>query len=149
LLPDRRLVVAGPQYPKGIRWQRNVERIIHLSPPEHPVFYSSSRFSLNLTRADMVAAGYSPSVRLFEASACGAAILSDDWPGLKEFFKAGEEILLPADAYEVAEILTGLSDEERQRIGSRARERILSEHTSQHRAAQFEEIVSRCSMARA
>lgn len=149
LLPDRRFIVAGPQYPTGIPWNPNVGRIIHLSPREHPFFYSSSRFSLNLTRADMVAAGYSPSVRLFEASACGAAILSDHWPGLEEFLTPGEEILLPSDAREVTEILTGISDEERVRIGERARERILSQHTSEHRAAQFEEIVATCSMAKA
>lgn len=148
-LPDSRFIVAGPQYPAGIPWQSNVRRMIHLSPREHPFFYSSSRISLNLTRADMVVAGYSPSVRLFEASACGAAILSDRWPGLEEFLTPGEEILLPRDAREVADILTGISDEERMRIGARARERILSQHTSQHRAAQFDEIVATCCLAKA
>lgn len=149
LLPDRRFIVAGPQYPTGIPWQPNVGRMIHLSPREHPFFYSSSRFSLNLTRADMVAAGYSPSVRLFEASACGAAIVSDNWPGLDEFLTPGKEILLPRDAHEVRDILTGMPDEERRRIGAGARERILAQHTSEHRAAQFEEIVAKCSMAKA
>jgi len=149
LLPAHRFIVAGPQYPTGIPWEPNVGRMIHLSPRDHPSFYSSSRFSLNLTRADMVAAGYSPSVRLFEASACGATILSDSWLGLEEFLTPGEEILLPRDALEVADILTGMYDEQRVRIGVRARERILSQHTSEHRAAQFEEIVARCSMAKA
>jgi spore maturation protein CgeB len=149
LLPRSRFIVAGPQYPGGIPWQPNVGRMIHLSPREHPFFYSSSRFSLNLTRSDMVAAGYSPSVRLFEASACGAAILSDRWPGIEEFFTPGEEILFPRDAREVADILTGMSEDERLRIGARARDRILSQHTSEHRAAQFEEIVATCSMAKA
>ena len=149
LLPERHFLVAGPQYPAGIPWQPNVSRMIHLSPREHPSFYSSSRFSLNLTRADMVAAGWSPSVRLFEASACGAAILSDRWDGLEEFLTPGEEILLPQNADQVATILTGISDEERSRIGSQARERILAQHTSEHRAAQFEQIVSTCSMAKA
>lgn len=147
LLPERRFLVAGPQYPASIKWQPNVERIQHLSPPEHPAFYSSSRFSLNLTRADMVTAGYSPSVRLFEASACGAAILSDDWDGLEEFLTPGEEILLPRNSDDVIDIVTGLSEQQRQRIGKQARERILAEHTSDHRAAQFEEIVMRCSVA--
>lgn len=144
LLPDNRFIVAGPQYPKEIAWPRNVERIIHLSPRQHPAFYSSSRFTLNITRDDMVAAGYSPSVRLFEASACGAAILSDDWPGLSAFLTPGEEILLPRDAHEVSQILQHMPEEERIRIGLRARDRILVEHTAEHRAAQFEEIVERC-----
>lgn len=140
--PWQRFIVAGPQYPADIPWQPNVQRIIHLSPPEHPAFYSSSRFTLNLTRSDMVTSGYSPSVRLFEASACGSAILSDSWSGLEEFLTPGEEILLPKDAYEVKEILTALPDESRVALGRRARERILASHTSEHRAQQFEAIVS-------
>jgi spore maturation protein CgeB len=143
-LPERRFYVAGPQYPAEIRWSPNVARTLHLAPGEHPAFYSSSRFTLNLTRADMVSAGYSPSVRLFEASACGAAILSDSWKGLDSFFTPGEEILLPRDHAEVVDILTSLPEEARLRMGARARERILSEHSSLHRARQFEKIVERC-----
>ena len=142
LLPAQRFLVAGPQYPADTAWQPNVARLVHVPPPDHPAFYSSSRFTLNLTRDDMVAAGWSPSVRLFEASACGAAILSDDWAGLSTFLTPGEEILLPKDAHETAGILENMSDVERQRMGQRARDRILSEHTSDIRAAQFETIVS-------
>jgi len=147
MLPEHKFLVAGPLYPADVGWQSNVKRLVHVPPSEHPAFYSSCRFTLNLTRHDMVVAGYSPSVRLFEASACGAAILSDNWPGLEEFLTPGEEILLPADASEVASILRDTSDEERQRMGRRARERILSQHTAEHRAAQFEKIVSDCSGA--
>ncbi|HEY3703853.1 MAG TPA: glycosyltransferase [Terracidiphilus sp.] len=143
-LPERAFLVAGPQYPVEIEWPGNVERIIHLSPREHPEFYSSSRFTLNLTRDDMVAAGYSPSVRLFEASACGAAIISDAWPGLEEFLTPGEEVLLPEDADEVVRVLREMPDAERVRMGQRARQRILDQHTSAHRAEQFENVVAQC-----
>jgi spore maturation protein CgeB len=145
LLPQRRFLVAGPQYPEEIGWGSNIGRTIHVSPAEHPAFYSSSRFTLNLTRNDMVAAGYSPSVRLFEASACGAAIISDAWDGLDEFLTPGEEVLLPRDEYEIVTILTGMSDEQRAKIGRLARERMLAEHTSTHRAEEFERVVERVS----
>lgn len=141
LLPDHDFRVAGPLYPPGLHWQPNVRHTPHVSPPDHPAFYSSSRFTLNLTRADMIAAGYSPSVRLFEASACATAILSDAWPGLETFLTPGEEILLVDSAEQVAEILTHLSETERIRLGQRARDRILAEHTSTQRALQFEHIV--------
>ena len=143
-LPQLRFIVAGAQYPEATPWSSNVERIIHLSPPEHPAFYCSSRFTLNLTRSEMVTAGYSPSVRLFEASACGAAIISDRWKGLEHFLAPGREILLPRDSYEVTQILTTMPDAERTRVGLNARERVLSEHTSMHRAIEFEQIVNRC-----
>lgn len=145
LLPGRRFVVAGSQYPEEIEWAPNVVRVNHVSPPDHPSFYSSSKFTLNLTRDDMVTAGYSPSVRLFEASACGAAILSDSWMGIEDFLTPDEEVLLPKDEYEVAHILTEMSDEERFRIGRQARARILEEHTSGHRAEQFEQLVEQVS----
>src|SRR3546814_16608778 len=64
----------------------NVERIDHVPPAAHADFYSSCRFSLNLTRQDMVRTGYSPSVRLFEAAACGSPIISDPWAGLEGLF---------------------------------------------------------------
>lgn len=144
-LPERRFLVAGPQYPEGVVWGPNVGRMIHVSPAEHPAFYSSSRFTLNLTRDDMVAAGYSPSVRLFEASACAAAIVSDMWDGLGEFLTPGEEVLLPKDEHEMGAILTEMLDEERTRMGRRARERILAEHTSAHRAEELERVVERIS----
>lgn len=142
LFPERTFRVAGPLYPDDVAWQPNVLRDQHVAPPDHPAFYSSSRLTLNLTRADMIAAGYSPSMRLFEASAAGAPILSDDWAGLDTFFLPGEEILIAQSAEQVAEILRDLSDEDRLRLGRRARERILTEHTSAQRAAQFERIVS-------
>jgi spore maturation protein CgeB len=141
LLASLHFMVAGAMYPEETRWEPNVARLNHVAPPDHPAFYSSARFTLNLTRRDMVAAGYSPSVRLFEASACGAAILSDDWPGLEEFLSPGEEILLPRDEHDVADILLHISEAERLSIGRNARERILAEHASEHRARQFEEIV--------
>ncbi len=144
LLPEGRFLVAGPQYPVDTVWQPNVARMIHIPPRDHPAFYSSCRFTLNLTRKDMIDAGYSPSVRLFEASACGATILSDDWPGLREFLEPGEEILLPVDATEAALMLREMTDEERHRIGRRARQRILAEHSAMHRAMELERIVSDC-----
>ena len=142
-LPHAKFLVAGPQYPKAVRWPGNVRRIVHLNPRWHPLFYSSSRITLNLTRRDMVQAGWSPSVRLFEAAACGAPIASDAWPGLDTFFVPGREILLPASGDDVARTITQMDDSELRRIGDAARERVLSEHTSAHRALELERLVER------
>lgn len=141
-LPERRFIVAGPQYPRRIRWPENVKRINHLNPEWHPHLYSSSRLTLNVTRRDMVQAGFSPSVRLFEAAACAAAIISDDWPGLDTFFRPGREILLPTGTDDVVRYLTGYEDAELRRIGEQAQARVLAEHTSARRAEQFEEAVA-------
>ena len=140
---ERAFVVAGPQYPKSVRWPANVTRIEHLPPSRHRRFYGGQRFTLNLTRADMVAAGYSPSVRLFEAAACGTPIISDYWEGLDTILKPGSEILVAASTREVLEYLRELSESERQALGRRARRRVLAAHTAAHRAAELEEHVLR------
>src|SRR6185369_3661473 len=143
-LKSANFLVAGPQYPRNTIWPSNVRRIMHLNPVWHPHFYSSSRLTLNVTRRDMVQAGYSPSVRLFEAAACGAAIASDNWPGLDTFFKPGEQILLPTGTDDVIEILSKISTDELQAIGLRAQQRVLAEHTSQQRAMEFEKCMEAC-----
>ncbi|MGI8546072.1 MAG: CgeB family protein [Gemmatimonadaceae bacterium] len=133
-----RFIVAGPQYPDDIEWPENVQRVIHLPPREHRPFYNQQRFTLNVTRVDMVAAGYSPSVRLFEAAACATPIISDYWDGLDTFFTPGEEILVARTSDDVLRHMRELRDDERETIGQRARARVLAEHTAAHRAAELE-----------
>jgi spore maturation protein CgeB len=136
--PEGRFCVVGPQYPEHLVWPANVTRIAHLPPAEHRAWYCAQRFTLNITRADMVRLGWSPSVRLFEASACGVPLVSDCWPGLDEFFVPGEEILLSRGATQTLAVLRETSEEERCAIGQRARARVLAAHTAAHRAAELE-----------
>jgi spore maturation protein CgeB len=141
-LLHKQFVLAGPQYPAEFRCAFNVRRIIHLEPEFHPYFYSSSLFTLNLTRNEMIAAGYSPSVRLFEAAGCGSAIISDEWPGLDTFFTPNEEILLAKSSADVTGLLSDLSEKEARLIGRRAQERVLAEHSAEQRAREFEQAIS-------
>ena len=142
--PDRRFVVAGPQYPAGIDWPANVERIEHLSPDAHPDFYSSCAWTLNVTRADMIRTGWSPSVRLFEAAACGCPIISDRWDGIGDVLEPdrepGGEIVLADDTDAVLSALDW-APARRDALAARARRRVLAAHTSAHRAAQLENII--------
>jgi spore maturation protein CgeB len=134
--PELRFAVAGPQYPDDIVWPANVERIEHCPPADHAAFYSASRFTLNVTRADMIAAGWSPSVRLFEAAACGTPIISDRWDGLDILFTDGAEILLADTA---ADVLAALNGGDGIEIGAAARTRVLDGHTAAHRAEELEQ----------
>ncbi len=141
-LPDMSFMVAGPQYPASLEWPRNVAHRSHLPPTKHPGFYSSAGWQLNATRSDMVAAGWSPSVRLFEAGACGASIVSDRWPGIDEFFAPGKEILLPESPDEVIDILQKTHPADRAAIGAAVQKRILAEHTAAHRAGELENLLA-------
>jgi spore maturation protein CgeB len=137
MLPAQHFAVAGAQYPEDIAWPANVVRIEHVPPAEHASFFAAQRFTLNLTRADMVQRGFSPSVRLFEAAACGVPVISDTWPGLETFFTPGEEILTAKDPRDVIEII-GMPEERRRQIGAEARRRLLRSHTAAHRARDLE-----------
>ena len=135
--PGRRFMVAGPQYPLDIAWPVNVERLQHVPPADHPAFYAASRFTLNVTRADMVRAGWSPSVRLFEAAACGAPIVSDIWEGLDTLLRPSAEIVLAQTPDEVLHALA-MPEFDRRAMAEAGRMRILSTHTAAHRAATLE-----------
>jgi spore maturation protein CgeB len=139
-----RFAVSGPKYPPHARWPPNVNHQTHLSPAEHPRFYSSQRFTLNVTRKVMIQHGYSPSVRLFEAGGCGTPVISDWWEGLDTLFRLNQEILISESADQTLRYLRDLSNDERLRIGAAARQRILSEHTPLQRAIQLEEYMKEC-----
>lgn len=131
--PWRRFVLAGAQYPQDFPWTGNIHFVHHLPPVDHPAFYASSLLTLNVTREAMAQAGWCPSGRLFEAAACGAAIISDAWPGLEDFFEPGREIIVARDTQDVLAALTEPA-EVLAAMGRSARARLLEEHTAQKRA---------------
>lgn len=143
-MTDSSFVVAGPRYPDSIRWPKNVERIEHLPPAEHAAFYNAQRFTLNVTRDDMIEAGYSPSIRLFEAAACETVIISDRWDGIESIFTPGEEILIADDCEDVLRFMSELGDKTCRTIARAAREKVLSQHTALHRAQELESHFAEC-----
>ncbi|UIJ70791.1 glycosyltransferase [Aurantimonas sp. HBX-1] len=136
-LPHKRFVVAGPQYPSDIAWPGNVDRIDHLPPAEHADFYSRQRFTLNVTRADMIAAGWSPSVRLFEAAAVGTPIVSDDWQGLSELLPDGKAIVIAHGPEDVVALLADADEKRTREMAQAARKIVLEKHTGIARATEL------------
>jgi spore maturation protein CgeB len=132
-LPERRFVVAGPQYPADIAWPANVDRIEHLPPSAHADFYASLCWTLNVTRRDMIRSGFSPSVRLFEATACGVPVLSDRWAGIEDVLEPDRDLLVRDTTADVVEAL-GMPAERRRAIGAAGRETTLRCHTGRRRA---------------
>lgn len=133
---DLRFLIGGAQYPPDFPWSPNISFVRHLPPSEHPAFFSSSRLTLNITRRAMAEMGWCPSGRLFEAAACGVPMISDRWPGLEEFFRPGEEIII-ADATEDTIAALALGEGDLNSLARRARDRVLADHSSTHRAAEL------------
>jgi spore maturation protein CgeB len=122
-------------------WPRNVKRVANLSGPKQRAFYNAQRFALNITGADMIESGFSPSLQIFEAAACGTPIISDYWEDLETFFAPDEEILFARSSEEMLDYLRGIREDERLRIGDNARRRMLSEHSAEQRAVELENYV--------
>ena len=131
-----RFLIAGAQYPEDFPWSPNVYFVRHLPPPEHAPFFASSRLTLNVTRRAMAEMGWCPSGRLFEAAACGAPLLSDDWPGIADFFAPGEELLIARDERDALAALE-TADADLRRMAQRAFERTMDQHTSDKRAREL------------
>jgi len=58
------------------------------------------------------------------------------WAGIETFFQPGEEILLAQSVDDVVGAIE-LGEAELSRIGRRARERVLEEHSAAHRASEL------------
>jgi spore maturation protein CgeB len=141
-LPRHDFVIGGAQYPAAFPWTPNIRFVRHMPPPEHPAFFSSSRFTLNVTRRAMAENGWCPSGRLFEAAACGTPVITDAWPGLEEFFVPGRELIVARTTEDTVAALE-LDDAQVARIAAAARERVLADHTSDRRAEQLEALLAR------
>ncbi|MFW5641198.1 MAG: CgeB family protein [Roseicyclus sp.] len=146
-LPERRFVVAGAQLPDLADWPANVERIAHLPSHRRADFYNRQRFTLNVTRPEMIAAGWSPPARLFEAAACGTPIVSDDWRGLRELFPDAVRIVRSTE--DVVRTLVTVGEAERCAMAERARRLVLERHTGAVRAAELARVLSGAGALRA
>ncbi|WP_027571981.1 glycosyltransferase [Bradyrhizobium sp. WSM1743] len=144
---DLRFLIGGAQYPETFPWSPNIYFVRHLPPPEHAPFFASSRLTLNVTRRAMAEMGWCPSGRLFEAAACGAPLLSDDWPGIADFFVPGEEILIARDEHDALAALA-MTDAELQGMAQRAYERTMNQHTSDKRARELVVLLEQTTSSR-
>jgi spore maturation protein CgeB len=139
--PGGRFVVGGHGHLHASDWPRNVKRVANFSGAKQRAFYNAQRFVLNVTGAEMIEAGFSPCVQIFEAAACGTPIISDYWEDLETFFAPDEEILFARSSEEALDYLRGIREDERLRIGDNARRRILFEHSAEQRALELENYV--------
>ncbi|MFW5812797.1 MAG: CgeB family protein [Fibrobacterota bacterium] len=137
---NHRFLIGGALYPESFKWEKNIRFVRHVKPSEHPAFYCSSRFTLNITRARMAECGYCPSARIFEAAACGVPIVSDRWSGMEQFLVPGEEIVTVENTRDVLDALD-MSEWQRMRIREKARQRTLDEHTAFNRVAELERVI--------
>ncbi|NOK39408.1 glycosyltransferase [Corallococcus exercitus] len=134
---EGRFVLAGMVSAVDDTWPTNVARHEVPSPGEHAGFLGAQRFTLALSQAE-----HTPGANLFEAAACGAALICDTWPGLEDVFALGEEVMVAHTERDVLRYLLAMPEADRRQLGVRARARVLAEHTVAHRAVQLEQYAN-------
>ncbi len=143
---QRRVVVHGVRYPEDALAQlarAGIDFRGYLPNLSAAEAYGHSRLSLHVPRRQY-ANGLSgiPTIRVFEALACGVPLLCSPWTDAEGLFRAGEDYLVLPDGRAMhAEIERLLRDDAaRRQLGANGVETILSRHTCAHRAAQLVEI---------
>src|SRR5947199_271703 len=89
--------IEGPGLKSG--WEGkpmapNVRWIGHVGTESHNALNCSALAVLNVTRDSMVANGWSPPTRVFEAAGAGACLITDAWEGIEEFLDPDSEVLV-------------------------------------------------------
>ncbi|MDF0663571.1 MULTISPECIES: glycosyltransferase [unclassified Rhizobium] len=138
-LPDRPFLLGGSGW-QDKPMSPNIHYLGHVSTRDHNAFNVTPMAVLNISRASMAENGFSPATRVFEAAGAGACLITDAWEGIELFLKPDEEILVARDGQDVADLVAGLSRRSARRIGERARQRVLAEHTYANRAETVDKI---------
>jgi spore maturation protein CgeB len=108
-----------------------------------PEVYSRTALSLHMPRRPYHSETDGiPSVRMFEALACGSPLLCAAWEDEEQLFRSGEDYIVANSGPEMkTKIQRLLRDESaRQQIGANGRKTILRSHTCAHRAAELVDI---------
>jgi spore maturation protein CgeB len=140
LAPERRFLFGGAGW-EGKPLPANVTWIGHVGTGEHNAFNCSPLAVLNVTRDSMVANGWSPPTRVFEAAGAGACLITDAWEGIELFLEPGVEVLVAENGHDVASHVRRLTPDMAEKVGAAARERVLRDHTYAQRAEQVEDIL--------
>jgi hypothetical protein len=141
LLPDVRFAVRGARLGNMPR----VQPLPYASFSRLKQYCRRSRINLLITRHAHANVYASSTARPFELAALGCAMVSNPYVGVEEWFEPGREIIIVHNQEEALAAYKSLlkSESMRTELGARARQRLLNEHTYDHRARQLLGFLSR------
>jgi len=138
--------VYGVRYPDLAKQKlqaADIEYRGYLPNLSAPAVYSRCALTLHIPRR-CYANGLSgiPTIRMFEAFACGVPLVCSPWTDLEGLFRPNQDFVsVPDGRAMAAEIRNLMRDESaREQLSAHALETIQSRHTCFHRAQQFESI---------
>jgi len=140
-LPGLRYTMYGVRYPEEIVERLNNGLDIHyggwLPNIRVPEVYSAARVVLHIPRRQYVELlPGTPTIRVFEALATGACLISLPWDDTDHLFQAGRDFAVAHTPAEMRDLIACLcaDDTARAAIGHHGRQTILQRHTCGHRA---------------
>ncbi|MDQ3703510.1 MAG: glycosyltransferase [Chloroflexota bacterium] len=148
--PARRFALYGVRYPPEVL--DVIQRFYGVDYrgwlPNHrvPAAFAHTRVVLHVSRRQYAKVLYgTPTIRVFEALACGSALVSTPWRDTDGLFRAGEDYVVAETPAQLTEALQWLWQDEaaRLRLGRSGLQRVLAAHTCTHRAEQILGIVAR------
>jgi spore maturation protein CgeB len=145
----RRFAIYGVRYPPAvletIRRGYGVDYRGWLPNYRAPEAFAQSRVALHVVRRQYQdALPGIPTIRVFEALACGVPLVSTRWPDTDGLFREGHDYVVVDTPKDMEEALDWLwrDDAARDEMGRRGVARILAHHTCRHRAEQLLDIVA-------
>jgi len=139
-------VAYGVRYPEEGRCllsKAGIEYRGYLPSLMAPDVYARTALSLHVPRRQYTN-GLSgiPTIRVFEALACGAALVCAPWQDVEYLFRPAEDYVVVGSGHEMKAKLKELLHDEaaRRQIGANGRQTVLQRHTCAHRAQQLVEI---------
>jgi spore maturation protein CgeB len=138
--------VYGVRYSKAATHQlqaAGIEYRGYLPNLEAPEVYARSALTVHIPRK-FYSNGLSgiPTIRMFEAFACGVPLVCSPWTDVEGLFRPGQDFVSVSNGEAMkGELFSLLRDDlARQQLACDALTTIRSRHTCAHRASQFEEI---------
>jgi spore maturation protein CgeB len=146
-LPELRFVAHGVRYPREARealTEAGVEFRGWAPSLRVPEIFAASKVTLHVPRRAYVQALRGiPTIRVFEALACGIPLVCAPWDDTEALFRPGDYEVAETPADMVAALHRLVHDEDaREEQAARGLETILARHTCDHRAAELFEIVA-------
>ncbi len=139
-MPAHRFAIRGRGFQMDLG---NTELLTNIPFSRLREYCCRSKINLNIVRGAHASVYGSSSNRPFELAAMECCMVSNPYPGLEDWFEPGRELFIVQEAGEIVDLYQWLlkNEAERRRVGKRARERVLKEHTYQHRAKQLVSMI--------
>lgn len=149
MAPELRFTVFGVRYPDEVRSalrECGIDWKGWLPNYAAPEAYAASKMTVHIPRKEYVEALHgTPTIRVFEALACGVPLLSAGWTDNSGLLEEGTDYVAVYSPSQMVEAMRWLASDEaaRTRIGRHGRETVLRGHTCSHRATELADLIFR------